>query len=710
MKRALALIIILLATSGCTAPNATQSPVVADVSAGYVDSAQCASCHAAAAEAYLKTGMGRSFYRPSAQNAVEDYRTKNTFYHAASDRYYTMIERAGQYFQRRHQVGSDGQPVHVVEERVDYVIGSGNHVRSYLHLTPQKKLVELPIAWYEEKGGYWGINPGYDWQHHSDFRRRVTMECMFCHNAYPDTKKASDRADMEALFPGKIAEGIDCQRCHGPGAEHVREPSANNIINPARLSADRKLEVCLQCHLETTSAPLPYAVRRPGRGVFSYKPGEPLSDYMVHFDHAEGTGHDDKFEIAGSAYRLLKSRCFLESAGALTCTTCHNPHDIQRGEKAAQYYAGVCQGCHAKPIANHTSSQDCVGCHMPKRRTDDVVHAVMTDHWIQRRKPAQNLLAPRAERHGADEKPYQGPVALYYPPVLPDSAENQLIQSIAQVTARSNLSVGLPQLKAALDKYPVRDGGPYFELAKASPDLLAIPLYEAAIERTPDYWPALHRLGMALSRVGQTERAVEFLKRAGALATEGTVLNDLAMLYRQQGRTTEALATLKAAAALDPGLPHVYNNLGGVLLDSGDIKGAEEAFREAVRVQPDLVAPQLNLARLLMSRGDLRLAQFYFERAIRQAAPLDPIALESHLALANLLETQGGLERAVSHYREVLKIEAGSAKAHFGLGSILVMQGKRTEALKHFQLAAASADPRIRAAALDAIRALNSPR
>ena len=39
------------------------------------------------------------------------------------------------------------------------------------------------------------------------------------------------------------------------------------------------MEVCTQCHLETTSAPLPNAIRRFDRGPFSYRPGEPLSAF-----------------------------------------------------------------------------------------------------------------------------------------------------------------------------------------------------------------------------------------------------------------------------------------------------------------------------------------------------------------------------------------------------------------------------------------------
>jgi len=40
---------------------------------------------------------------------------------------------------------------------------------------------------------------------------------------------------------------------------------------------------------------------------------------------------------------------------------------------------------------------------MPKRRTDDVVNAVMTDHYIVRRQSNRDLLAPRAKSHDSDE-------------------------------------------------------------------------------------------------------------------------------------------------------------------------------------------------------------------------------------------------------------------------------------------------------------------
>ena len=110
-------------------------------------------------ETYRLTGMARSFYRPSPANTVEDYSDKNTFYHQASDSYFSMLQRDGKYYQRRYQIDFAGKQVNVMEKQIDFIMGSGNHARTYLHRTERNTLVELPLGWYAEKGGYWANEP-----------------------------------------------------------------------------------------------------------------------------------------------------------------------------------------------------------------------------------------------------------------------------------------------------------------------------------------------------------------------------------------------------------------------------------------------------------------------------------------------------------------------------------------------------------------------
>jgi hypothetical protein len=95
-----------------------------------------------------------------------------------------MVRHPDGLYQRRWQVGWQGREENAEELKVDYVVGSGNHVRTYLHRTLRNTLIELPLAWYAEQGGNWAMNPGYDSARWPS-RRRIGYDCMFCHNAYP---------------------------------------------------------------------------------------------------------------------------------------------------------------------------------------------------------------------------------------------------------------------------------------------------------------------------------------------------------------------------------------------------------------------------------------------------------------------------------------------------------------------------------------------
>ncbi len=678
---------------------------------GFVETSTCAGCHQEIHETYQHTGMGRSFSRAQPETMVEDFEGNNTYHHEASGRYYTMLARGGEYYQRRHELDSSGNEINVVEQKIDFVVGSGNHARSYLHLDDHGKLTQMPLGWYSENGGFWAMSPGYDQPRHRGFGREISFDCMFCHNGFPEIAPGEDMAGQDARYRGRLPEGIDCQRCHGPGRAHVEavgrgapaEEIRGAIVNPAALSLERQVELCMQCHLETTSRRLPYSLVKADRGAFSFRPGEPLADYILHFTHAPGEGPEDHFEIAHAAYRLRKSACFLQTqdlpAGeALTCTTCHDPHDIPRGDAAVRHYVSVCQGCHEQALSGlvdagrHTNSADCLACHMPKRRTDDVVHVVMTDHYIQRRKPQRDLLAPIRETADTPKTAYRGEVAPYYPPDLV-APEDELYLAVAQVTQESNLKAGIARLERAIEKFRPENGEFYFHLAEAywanGEAAKSLPLYEQAIERTPNHRAALRNYALALSRSGKAAEAIQVLERALAADPEDAkALSNLGEVLLQQNSPQRALEALRKAVRIDPMLPEAQSNLASALSRTGDSSGAIAAAREAIRIQPDHEAANNNLANLLTAQGATEEAARHYRRVL----DLNPNHAEAHYNYGGLLAAEQKFSEAEKHMREAVRLSPGLAGAHNNLGNLLALRGKIDEAVGHFE-AALQADP-----------------
>ncbi len=529
------------------------------IAPAYSQVAACARCHAQIAASFLKTGMGRSFSPERPENFPQ-----KPYYHEPSDSYFAMLLRDGRVYQRRWQVGFDGNPANVDEKQVDFVMGSGNHAKTYLHLTARGTLQQLPLGWYAEKGGSLTMNPGYDKPDHPGSTRAIQYECMSCHNAYPKIPSANLEEGAEAQFLSPLPTGIDCQRCHGPGQEHIAKSGAAPIVNPAKLPPDRELEVCMQCHLQTTSRLLPHSIQKHGRKPFSYVAGQPLADFLLAFDRAPR--QNQAVEVAGGAYRLRHSQCFLKSEGKLRCTTCHNPHDIRRGEAAMASYNKVCADCHA---ASHRAGENCVACHMPKTRTDDAVHIIMTDHRIQRPASTADPTAEKPETHETAATSYRGPVVPYYPAKV-----EALYDAVAQVRDGSNLQQGLPLLAALIAQQHPPQAGFYVDLGEAYHAAGDLPqsarAFEEALARAPESLAILLKLGNARIETREWTKAEATLRRATVRSpSDPLAWGQFGWALWQQDRSAEARSALQKSIALDPEAPEIHNYLGQLLLGTG---------------------------------------------------------------------------------------------------------------------------------------------
>jgi tetratricopeptide (TPR) repeat protein len=719
----------------------------------YVDARTCAGCHRDIARSYLQTGMGRSLFRPTPANTVEDYKTNHEYSHALSGTRYSMIFRDGAYYQRRWQTGFGGKETNTEELRIDYVLGSGNHARSYLHRTERGTLIELPLGWYAEKGGSWGMSPGFDSRHPAT-RRFVSYDCIFCHDGYPRIPPGHDAPGSEPVFSGELPPGIDCQRCHGPGGNHLRTVQTTgatrqqmraSIVNPARLSPKLRMDLCMQCHLEPTSTAIPAVIRRFDRGPFSFTAGEPLSAFALTFDHAAGAGRDGKFEIVGSgAYRLRQSRCFIASKEALTCDTCHDAHRNPRGEEAVRHYSDVCRHCHGiavdSPVSRgvHPAAADCAGCHMPKRRTEDVVHVVMTDHLIQRRAP-RDPLAELAERHPTESEEYRGEVVPYYPAAL--AGTDLLYRAMAQVAMKNNLRAGVAEFSRLIAIQQPRQPEWYLQLGDAwlasGDPAKAIAAYERATQLRPRSVRALQSLAKAWKASRQPARAAEALQQAiGIAPSNAAAWYQSGVVAAELGHTGEAIENLRKAIALDSDLPGEYTTLAGMYATAGQADRAEAALRDTLRIDPyDAAAWDLS-GRALAGTGQFSEALHDFERAIyyrpnfapylydyglalssagqleraqesaEAALRADPKMAEAHALRGSLLARRRQLPESAAAYREAVRLNPDFARIRLDLASVLAAQGEMHAAVQELREAAKGSDPEVVRLATQALQRL----
>jgi tetratricopeptide (TPR) repeat protein len=323
----------------------------------------------------------------------------------------------------------------------------------------------------------------------------------------------------------------------------------------------------------------------------------------------------------------------------------------------------------------------CLDCHMPKRRAQDVVHAVMTDHYIQRSKPAGDLLAPLAEAH--PDRAYRGEIVVYDTSHLA-AGDSELYRAVAQARQETNRELGIANLQSAIERLHPTQPEFYFELGRAYRTAgqhdQAIQWLNEAIHRRPDFGPALKELARAFADSGQLARAAEILE---GNARDASALTELGNVYLQQGKLDQAERALQQAVAKDPETPSAFNLLGLVRSHQSDPRNAEIAFREAIRLQPDLAEAQTNLGNLLAAAGDFPQAIFHLQIAVAG----NPANVDSHFDLGEALAAIGSFDKALEELEAALRLDPRHSRAHIDVGRILAMKGFGSKAEGHYRRA-----------------------
>jgi predicted CXXCH cytochrome family protein len=220
------------------------------------------------------------------------------------------------------------------------------------------------------------VQPNTDWwasHYPADNMQRPTGPlCDGCHSVNYDVKTK------------KVTEwNVGCERCHGPGSEHVARPSAANIVNPAKLDYVRANDTCIQCHSQ--GQPL----HNPIEGHYfdwpvGFNQGDQLKDYWHLEEHKLGETSFTHFADGTAHKNRMQGNDFVQSVmyrRGVKCFDCHDSHGTPNDALLIKPTRDLCLSCHgpSSPNGPHTATledhthhargsagSECVACHMPK--------------------------------------------------------------------------------------------------------------------------------------------------------------------------------------------------------------------------------------------------------------------------------------------------------------------------------------------------------
>ena len=354
----------------------------------FAAAATCITCHKDVYEKHVKTAHYLTSQIATAKNIMGSFDAgKNEF--VFNPFLKVVMEKRGDSLMQaeyENDVQKKARPFSIT-------VGSGKRGQTYLYWF-KNNLGQLPISYFTS-AAQWSNSPGYG--NKLVFNRPVTSRCMECHTTYAKIISPAN-AEPEAFDHNTILYGVDCQKCHGPAAQHVAFQTENPtittakyIINPKTFTRTQSLDMCTLCHGGRLTKTQP---------SFSFKPGDRLADYFEVDTTAKNVSDID---VHGNQYGLLAaSECFKNSQ--MTCVTCHSPHENETGKLAV--FSQRCISCHNNennnmhntvckltPSVGASINNNCIDCHMPEQPSkaiamllqgnDVPTQALMRSHLIK---------------------------------------------------------------------------------------------------------------------------------------------------------------------------------------------------------------------------------------------------------------------------------------------------------------------------------------
>ena len=180
----------------------------------FIDSAVCADCHQAEFEAWSRSHHAKSMEPASADTVRADFDDVQFEQDGVSARF---LQRDGGYFAELDDLDGARREVEIA-----YTFGY-EPLQQYLARLPAGVLQALPIAWDTQRERWFYLTPGLpaapgDPLHWAGRFNNWNTRCAECHST--DLRKNYD-AETRSYQTRFSEVNVNCQACHGPGAEHV---------------------------------------------------------------------------------------------------------------------------------------------------------------------------------------------------------------------------------------------------------------------------------------------------------------------------------------------------------------------------------------------------------------------------------------------------------------------------------------------------------
>jgi predicted CXXCH cytochrome family protein len=565
--------------------------------------ATCRACHAIQVDGYRATPMARALgpldlaelsrvSPPNARVGELEYR-------------FGPGERGARILESVWSSGGGAESLREIDSApILFTIGAGIRDRSYAVRRGELMRFGPLEAVRDVAGGgslHAQVSPGQAIDPGSRWNVPVAEECLRCHtSALPPRDFPYDLAPNAAWNP----TGIDCGACHARSAEHAEwqvaradgaTPSTSDPIANDSTARRTGFDSCARCHLQGDAL---LSIAEPMRGIPA--PEADLFARRAVFVAAEPT-HEIGF--VSQVERLALSACFLatreQAVGALSCTTCHDPHRSATDAKERARVRNACAKCHASdpeqvdrasacstPMSDR-EGRDCVDCHMRLTGVFDVASVLIHDHRIERQPPPPSPPGTLRMKAAAN-----GRIARFTA-----SGERVTDQGLDRgLWLMAYLDIGRRDLA--------------WSLASRDPGAVA------------DALPGFHHLRASLREEHQDFAGAESdLRRALELdpdQAESSV--NLGGLLLGRDRDREAIELLTALLARHPRSDGALRNRAVAYLNTGQLAAGARDLEAAQRVQPSAPIARL-LAQVYERLGERERARQWAERA-RALEPL----------------------------------------------------------------------------------------